>query len=115
MMWHGRMKLILGIWLIISGFITPLHSPANLMIVGFIGGMCCFRSYRFWQAGATGIVSTWVFYSGLIDLFYAGNGLIVATHFFIPGFLLSVLGMSCIFIHSHEKLTDEDSLGISQL
>ena len=114
MMWHGRIKLIIGVWLIISGFITPLQNPVNLMIIGFIAGMCCFRSYRFWQTGATGIVGMWLFYSGLVDLMYAGNNLTVLANFLIPGLLLSVLGMLCIYIHSREKLTDEDSLGIRQ-
>ena len=114
MMWHGRIKLIIGVWLIISGFITPLQNPVNLMIIGFIASMCCFRSYRFWQAGATGIVGMWLFYSGLIDLMYPGDNLTVLTNFLISGLLLSVLGMLCIYIHSREKLTDEDSLVINQ-
>lgn len=113
MMWHGRIKLFLGVWLIISGIVAPLQNPVNEIVVGFIVGICCFRSFRFWQAAATGFVGMWLFYSGLSDLIYVGKNFAVPANFLICGLILTILGVLCVIIHSKERLTEENSLGIN--
>lgn len=100
-MWHGRVKLLLGIWLIISGFLSPLQIPLNMVVVGFIGALCCFNSYRIWQAAATGIVGLWLFLSGLHDwVQFEPRILVTPQNFYISGFIMGILGAWCIFAHS---------------
>ncbi|GAB4379186.1 MAG: hypothetical protein Kow0042_28320 [Calditrichia bacterium] len=102
-MWHGRIKLILGIWLIISAFLSPLKSPLNMMVIGFVGAICCFNSYRIWQAIATGLVSLNLFLSGLHDLIrFEPQVLASSANFLISGVILGILGMWCLFTHTKD-------------
>jgi hypothetical protein len=55
-MWQGWLNLILGVWLIISGFVSPLQSPANLIIVGILAAVFGFWSYKNWQGDVIGIL-----------------------------------------------------------
>jgi hypothetical protein len=102
-MWHGRIKLGIGIWLILSGFISPLHNPINMVFIGFVTAICCFNSYRIWQAAATGIVGLWLFLSGLHDIVSLSPRIMVnSLNFFFSGIALSLLGLWCVVIHSRE-------------
>ncbi|HHE38578.1 hypothetical protein B1H10_01240 [candidate division KSB1 bacterium 4484_188] len=102
-MWHGRIKLVLGLWLVLSGVFSSFQSPINMMIVGFLAGVCCFRSYKLWQAAATGIIGLWLFLCGLSYLFSSMVvHLMTPENFIISGVLLSIFGLWCIIHHAKE-------------
>ncbi len=93
-MWQGRVELIIGVWLIISGFVMALQSPLNLLIVGFITAVCCFNSYKLWQATVTGILGIWLFISGLsYFVMGTGHGLITTLNFLIIGIIILIMAI----------------------
>jgi len=111
-MWHGRIKLAIGIWLILSGFISPLQNPINMVVIGFITALCCFSSYRVWQAAATGIVGLWLFLCGLHDIMSISPRIMVSSlNFSLSGIALSLLGLWCVVIHSRE-ISEKGSLKV---
>jgi uncharacterized membrane protein HdeD (DUF308 family) len=105
-MWQGVVKLIIGAWLIISGLITALQSPLNLLIVGFVTAICCFQSAKIWQATVTGILGIWLFISGLsYFVLGSGHGLIAAWNFLIIGIIILILGIWLLVKPSKESVT----------
>ncbi|MBN2364617.1 MAG: hypothetical protein EH225_00570 [Calditrichaeota bacterium] len=92
-MWQGRVKLIIGVWLIISGLVLSLQSPWNLLITGFIIAICCFKSYKLWEASVTGILGLWLFISGLSTLLMGGHALVSSWNFLITGLLIAIIGI----------------------
>ncbi len=85
-MWQGWVNLILGIWLIISGFVSSLQTPANLIVVGILATVFGFWAYKMWQGIANGILGLWTLLSGLV--FHLLN----PTNFIIVGLLMGVFG-----------------------
>ncbi len=102
-MCHSWIKLIMGLWLILSGLVSPLVSPINMIIIGFIAGVCCFRSYKLWQAFATGILGLWLFMCGL-SFTYMYTHLVTPVNFIIVGTLIALLGLHCI-LFPYKRLT----------
>jgi hypothetical protein len=112
-MWHGRFKLIIGLWLLVSGLIPSLHNPVNLVFIGFLTVLCCFRSFRLWQAAATGLVGFWLLLSGIYDWIFVGSKVLVnSINFFLSGIILVALGLWCMIVHSHE-MADKGYLKVS--
>ena len=107
-MYHGWVKLIFGVWLIISGLISYLTSPINMMIIGFAGAVFCFSSYKMWQAMATGILGLWLFFCGLSFLL-AHTHLVTSTNFITVGIIVVLLGLHCILFPS-KKFTSKPAL-----
>jgi len=107
-MYQGWIKLIIGVWLIISGLISYLMSPVNMMITGFIVAVCCFESYRLWQAMAIGSLGLWLFMSGISHQLMHTH-LVSPINFFCVGILLSALGTYYI-LHDQKKFTSKPAL-----
>lgn len=107
-LYHGWIKLILGMWLIISGLISYLTSPINMMIAGFAASLCCFASYKLWQAVVTGSLGLWLFLCGL-SYHFIHTHLVTPINFFIVGIMVSALGLHCIIFH-HKKFISKPAL-----
>jgi hypothetical protein len=107
-MCNSWMKLLMGLWLIFSGFVSPLRTPENMIIVGFILTICCFRSYALWQAFITGILGIWLFMSGITYLFVHTH-LVIPVNFLIVGISIIILGIAC-FIHYSKEHTPTPAL-----
>lgn len=86
-MWQGWINLILGAWLILSGFIPALRTPANIIIVGILAIIFGFWVYKDWRGDVAGILGIWAFLSGVWwNLLSPGN-------FIIVGLLLGIVGL----------------------
>jgi hypothetical protein len=86
-MWQGWLNLILGVWLIISGFVSPLQSPANLIIVGILAAVFGFWSYKNWQGDVIGILGIWLLLCGI------WFGILGPANFIIVGVLMIIAGL----------------------
>jgi len=96
-MWQGWINLVLGVWLILSGFISPLQTPANLIIVGILAAICGFWGAKNWKGRINGILGLWIFLSGSVfNLAFSWN-------FIISGILLSILGIWRAIIPNHRE------------
>jgi hypothetical protein len=82
-MWYGRIKLAIGTWLILSGFISPLQNPINMVVIGFITVICCFNSYRIWQTAATGTIGLRLFFNGMHDVVSLSPRIMVSSMNFL--------------------------------
>jgi len=67
-MLHGRIKLAIRTWLILSGFISPLQTRINMVVVGFITSLCCFCTFWVWQTAATRTIGLRLFFSEIHDV-----------------------------------------------
>ena len=85
-MWQGWTNLVLGIWLIFSGLIGVLQTPANLIITGILVTVFGFRNYKDWLGDAAGILGLWALLSGL------WFNLLSPANFLITGVLITGLG-----------------------
>ncbi len=92
-MWQGWINLILGVWLIISGFVGGLQTPANLIVVGILAAIFGFWAYKSWQGVVNGILGIWTLLSGLI--FH----LLAPANFLIVGVLMGIFGAWEAFGH----------------
>ncbi len=77
-MWQGWVNVVLGIWMLISGFVPSLQTPVNLIIVGLLIAVMGFTAYKTWQGIVNGILGLWLFVSGaIIHLMAPANFIIV--------------------------------------
>jgi hypothetical protein len=103
-MWPCRVKIIIGTWLVISGFIPVLQSPINFLVVGFFTAICCFKSGKLWQATITGILGLWIFLCGLsYYIISSALHVVVPANFIIVGIAILVLGIWAMMKQSKKK------------
>ncbi len=77
-MWQAWVNVVLGIWMLISGFVPSLQTSINLIIVGLIIAIMGFTTYKTWQGIVNGILGLWLFVSGaIINLMAPANLIIV--------------------------------------
>jgi len=93
-MWQGWVNLVLGVWLILSGLITPLQTPANLIIVGLLAAVFGFWTYKDWLGDIAGVLGLWAILSGI------WFNLLSPANFLIVGVLLVGSGYWVGFTHS---------------
>lgn len=86
-MWQGWINLILGVWLIISGFIPSLQTPANFIIIGILAMVFGFWTYKNWLGDAAGILGIWLFLNGVWFHIFS------PVNFIIVGVLLAISGL----------------------
>jgi hypothetical protein len=93
-MWQGWINLVLGVWLIISGLVSSLQTPANLIITGILVAVFGFWTYKDWLGDIIGVLGLWSLLSGIwFSLFSPANFLIV-------GVLIGGLGFWEAYLHS---------------
>lgn len=95
-MWQGWLNLLLGLWLIISGLLTALQGPANMVIVGVLAVFIGFFLVRKWEGVAIGILGIWVLICGFI------TGFITTHNLLVTGIVISLISMINIF-HAHKQ------------
>ena len=89
-MWQGKIQLIIGIWLILSGVVTLFQHPGNMLVIGFLLALCCFSSFKIWQAALVGVLGLWLFLCGLHDwMGISGKIMVSQLNFIFSGVLLS--------------------------
>lgn len=98
-MWQGWANLILGVWLIISGLITTLHQPINMIIVGILAAIFGFWAYKMWQQVVNGVLGIWIFLSGI------AFNLVGPANFIIVGIVMGILGVWSALTHPREMTT----------
>lgn len=89
-MWQAWMDLVVGIWLIICGFVPTLQTPASMIIAGivaFVFGFWGAARVNSWQGTINGIIGIWLFLS------VVAFGLVVSWNFFIPGIVVGILAV----------------------
>jgi len=86
-MWKSWIVFILGLWLIISGFITSLNDPANMLIIGVLVAAFGFWDYQMWQGIVNAILGVWIFLSG--SVFDLAN----LPNMFIIGVIIAILSL----------------------
>jgi hypothetical protein len=86
-MWQAWVNVVLGLWLVVSGFISVVQVNWNMIICGILIALLVFTSSKEWPAIVVGIVGIWVFISGLIPT------LIVPVNFIIVGLVVLVLSL----------------------
>jgi len=95
-MWQGWINLILGLWLILSGLVSALQTPANLIITGVLAVVFGFWTYKNWQGDVAGVLGIWLFLSGI------WWNLLSPVNFIVVGLLLGVIGLWEGLIHPRE-------------
>ncbi len=92
-MWQGWINLVLGIWLIITGFVPSLQTPVNFTIVGILAAVFGFWAAKQWQGIVAGILGLWALLNGIWFHIFAD------LNFIIVGILLGAAGLWCGLIH----------------
>lgn len=95
-MWQGWINLILGVWLILTGFVSTLQTPLNLIIVGILAVIFGFWTYKNWQGDVAGVLGIWLFLSGV------WWNLLSPLNFIIVGVLLGIVGIWEGLVHPKE-------------
>jgi hypothetical protein len=107
---NGSFCIILGMWLFISGFVEDLMTPLNLSISGVLAislslyGLLFLKRKRSITLGVLGIWLT-------INTILFQN--IVPFNFIFIGFIIAILGFSCICrpddnnVHSNKPLREK--------
>jgi len=86
-MWQGWINLILGVWLILSAFVAPLQTPANLVIVGILAAVFGFSTFKNWQGDVAGVMGVWAFLCGV------WFKVLTPANFLIVGLILAISGL----------------------
>ncbi len=93
-MWQGWVDIIIGIWLILCGFIPALQTPPSMLIAGVAAAIFGFWS-KTWQGTTNGIIGFWLFFSGV------WFGLVAPWNFFISGGIMTILAVWNATKHPH--------------
>ncbi|BFN36169.1 SPW repeat protein [Fidelibacter multiformis] len=86
-MWQAWVNVILGLWLVVSGFIPGVQVNWNMIIAGILIALLGFTASKKWPAIVAGIVGIWIFISGLVP------SLIVQLNFIIAGIVVLILSL----------------------
>ncbi|MGC9512223.1 MAG: SPW repeat domain-containing protein [Fidelibacterota bacterium] len=86
-MWQAWVNVILGLWLVVSGFISGVQVNWNMIIAGILIALLGFTTSKKWPAIVAGIVGIWIFISGLVP------SLIVQLNFIIAGIVVLILSL----------------------
>ena len=96
-MWQGRISLVVGIWLIISGLISGLQGSFNMVLFGLLALIVGFFFLKGWEGMMSGIIGIWLIISGFVP------GFITTQNFIVIGILISIISLIKIF-HSHRGI-----------
>ncbi|MCD6234568.1 MAG: SPW repeat protein [Candidatus Marinimicrobia bacterium] len=86
-MWQAWVNVILGLWLVVSGFIPGVQVNWNMIIAGILIALLGFTASKKWPAIVAGILGIWIFISGLFP------SLIVQINFIIAGLAVLILSL----------------------
>jgi hypothetical protein len=87
-MWQSWVNLLVGIWLMLSGIIPSIHSPASMIVGGIVAAICGFwAGAEKWPGIVTGFVGVWLIICG------AWLALAVTWNFVIFGIIVGLLAI----------------------
>ncbi|HBY19312.1 MAG TPA: hypothetical protein DEH00_09120 [Candidatus Marinimicrobia bacterium] len=86
-MWQAWVNVILGLWLVVSGFIPSLQANWNMIIAGIVIAILGFTVSKEWPAIVAGVVGIWIFISGLVP------SLIAPINFIIAGIVVLIVSL----------------------
>jgi len=95
-MWKGIVGLLLGFWLILSGYIIDLQNPVNMIIVCIVTTITGIILLRKWEDIVNGIVGIWLLVCGLATIFFT------ALNMLVIGVLIFIISLVYIY-HLHKK------------
>lgn len=95
-MWQGWVDMIVGVWLILCGFVPGLQTSWSMLLAGFAVGVIGF-SARTWQGNLNGLSGIWLFLSAV------WFGLVAPWNFFLFGAIITVLAVWNVSQHPHPE------------
>lgn len=84
-MFQSWINGVLGIWMIVAGFISTVQHSVNYIIVGIIVAALGFWAAKRWQNTVSGVLGLWLIVSGIITT------LIAPVNSIIIGIVIAVL------------------------
>ncbi len=88
MMWQSWVNLAAGIWLILSGIIPSIHTPASMIVAGAVAVICGFwAGVEKWPGYVTGIIGIWLLLSAI------WFGLVVSWNFILFGIIVALIAI----------------------
>ncbi len=98
-MWALWITLLIGLWLLFSGFTSSLVVNWNMVIFGIgaivFGFIAYFANRKNWQGFITGFIGIWLLVSGIWLEF------ITSWNFLIFGILIAMLSLGGTLSRSH--------------
>lgn len=91
-MWQGWINFVLGIWLIVSGFVISLQGRVNMIIVGILAIVFGFLAFKAWQQIINGVLGIWVLVCGLFITSLAATDA-TNVNYIIVGIIMAILGI----------------------
>lgn len=77
-MFQSWINGILGVWMIVAGFISGVQHGVNYIIVGLVIAILGFWAAKKWQNAVCGILGLWFILSGIVsNLIAPANSIIV--------------------------------------
>ncbi len=97
MMWQSWVNLAAGIWLILSGLIPGIHSPASMIVGGAVAVICGFwAAVEKWPGYLNGIIGIWLLISAI------WLNLAVTWNFIIFGIIVALIAIWNVSTHPHQ-------------
>ena len=97
-MWQAWFNLAAGLYLIISGFVPALQTPASMIVPGatvFVMGFWTTIKVQSMEGTVNGIAGIWLFLSGVWFQLY------MPWNFFIVGGIITILSIWNLAEHPH--------------
>ncbi len=99
-MWQGWFDFIVGIWLVISGFIAAIRTPASMIVAGaaaVVFGFWGAGRSNSWQGTVNGILGIWLLLSAI------WFNLAMPWNFFVSGAIIAILAIWNVAEHPETK------------
>ncbi len=101
-MWQAWVNLVIGLWLILSGFIPELDTPSLMLISGFIvflSGFSAAISSKSWEGILNSLIGVWLILCSIWFNFF------MPWNFFVTGGVIFVFAVWNINEHPRSKVS----------
>ena len=98
-MWQNWVNIVLGIWLILSGIVSPLAVESNLVITGAFVFILGILMLRYFNGMIITVLGFWMFFSGLII------PLTTSANFIVNGALVLLFSLWAVSVKRERILT----------
>jgi len=98
-MQYAWISLLLGTWLIISGLISGLQVPINLVLPGMAIAFLGMYLLKGWEGLVNSLIGIWIFICGFVP------GLITKQNILVLGIVVSIMSLIKIsHLHRVQKI-----------
>ncbi len=105
-MWTARLSLIIGLWLIVSGFVNDFRNPSLMIAIGLVVlilGLMGFISVKSWEGILNFFVGVWLVLCGSWFNFF------MPWNFFVTGGIVFVFAVWDITEHPRTRTSPGNS------